>query len=188
VVKANGGTVAGSVRFPFNSPDLTSFVLQAQDSKAKIIGIAAGPPDNTNAIKLGGEFGIFERGQQMAGLLILITDVHALGLKAAQGLLLTTSFYWDMDEATRAWSKRFYANLNKMPTMWQAAVYSSVMHYLKAIAATGTDEPLKVAAQMRATPVEDFFAHHGSLREDGLMVHDLYLVEVKKPDESKQPW
>jgi branched-chain amino acid transport system substrate-binding protein len=188
VVKANGGSVAGSVRFPFNSPDLTSFVLQAQNSQAKIIGIAAGPPDNTNAIKLGGEFGLFEHGQQMAGLLILITDVNALSLKAAQGLLLTTSFYWDMDDQTRAWSKRFFAKLNKMPTMWQAGVYSSVMHYLKAVAATGTDEALKVTAQMRATPVEDFFARHGRLREDGLMVHDLYLVEVKKPDESKYAW
>jgi branched-chain amino acid transport system substrate-binding protein len=188
VVKANGGTVVGSVRFPFNSPDLTSFVLQAQASKAKIIGIAAGPPDNTNAIKLGGEFGLFAGGQQMAGLLVLITDVHALGLKAAQGLLLTTSFYWDRDDQTRAWSKRFFAKLNKMPTMWQAGTYSAVTHYLQAIKATGTDEPLKVAAQMRATPVNDMFTHNGKLREDGLMVHDLYLVEVKKPDESKYPW
>jgi branched-chain amino acid transport system substrate-binding protein len=188
VAQANGAKVVGGVRFPFNSPDLTSFVLQAQASKAKIIGIAAGPPDNTNAIKIGGEFGLFEGGQQMAGLLILVTDVHALGLKAAQGLLLTTSFYWDMDDKTRAWSKRFYAKLNKMPTMWQAAVYSSVIHYLNAVKATGTDEPLKVAAKMREMPVEDFFSRHGKLREDGLMVHDLYLVEVKKPDESKEPW
>ena len=163
-------------------------MLQAQASKAKIIGLAAGPPDNTNAIKIGGEFGIFQGGQQMAGLLILITDVHALGLKAAQGLLLTTSFYWDMDAKTRAWSERYYAKLGKMPTMWQAGVYSSVMHYLNAVKATGTDEPLAVAAKMRATPVEDFFARHGKLREDGLMVHDLYLVEVKKPEESKKPW
>ena len=188
VVAAAGGKVAGSVRFPYNSPDLTSFVLQAQASKAKIIGLAAGPPDNTNAIKLGGEFGIFQGGQQMAGLLVLITDVHALGLKAAQGLLLTTSFYWDMDEQTRAWSKRFFDKLHKMPTMWQAGVYSSLMHYLKAVKAANTDEPLKVAAKMRELPVEDFFAHHGKLREDGLMVHDLYLVEVKKPEESKYPW
>jgi branched-chain amino acid transport system substrate-binding protein len=188
VALANGGMVLGSVRFPFNSPDLTSFVLQAQASKAKIIGIAAGPPDNTNAIKIGGEFGIFQSGQQMAGLLVLITDVHALGLRAAQGLLLTTSFYWDMDEKTRTWSKRFYAKLNKMPTMWQAGVYSSVTHYLNAIKLTGTDDPLKVAAKMRELPIEDFFARHGKLREDGLMVHDLYLVEVKKPEDSKQPW
>ena len=188
VAQANGAQVVGAVNFPFNSPDLTSFVLQAQASKAKIIGIAAGPPDNTNAIKIGGEFGLFQGGQQMAGLLILITDVHGLGLKSAQGLLLTTSFYWDMDDKTRAWSKRFFDKLHKMPTMWQAGTYSAVAHYLAAIKATGTDAPLTVAAKMRETPIEDFFARHGRLREDGLMVHDLYLVEVKKPEESKQPW
>src|SRR5579863_4977783 len=187
-IEANGGKVLGSVSHPYNTPDLSSFVLQAQASKAQIIGIASGPPDNTNAIKLGGEFGVFAGGQQMAGLLVLITDVHALGLKAAQGLLLTTSFYWDRNDETRTWSKRFYEKLNKMPTMWQAGVYSSVIHYLNAIKAAGTDEPLKVAAQMRATPINDMFAHNGKLREDGLMVHDLYLVQVKKPDESKYPW
>jgi branched-chain amino acid transport system substrate-binding protein len=188
VVEANGGKVLGSVRFPFNSPDLTSFVLQAQASKAKIIGIAAGPPDNTNAIKIGGEFGLFQGGQQMAGLLVLITDVHALGLKTAQGLLLTTSFYWDMDDKTRAWSKRFFDKLHKMPTMWQAGTYSAVTHYLAAIKATGTDDALKVAAKMREAPIEDFFARHGRLREDGLMVHDLYLAQVKTPQESHAPW
>jgi branched-chain amino acid transport system substrate-binding protein len=188
IIEAMGGKVIGSVRHPYNTPDLTSFVLQAQTSKAKIIGVASGPPDNDNAIKLGGEFGIFQGGQQMAGLLILITDVHALGLKAAQGLLLTTSFYWDMDDQTRDWSKRFYAKLNKMPTMWQAGVYSSVIHYLKAVQATGSDDALTVAAKMRETPVEDMFARHGRLREDGLMVHDLYLVQVKTPAESKAPW
>jgi branched-chain amino acid transport system substrate-binding protein len=188
VVEANGGKVVGSVRHPFNAPDLSSFVLQAQASRAKVIGIASGPPDNTNAIKLGGEFGLFKGGQQMAGLLVLITDVHALGLPTAQGLLLTTSFYWDMDEPTRAWSKRFFDKLNKMPTMWQAGVYSSVMHYLAAIKASGTDDALKVAAKLREAPIEDFFARHGRLREDGLMVHDLILVEVKKPEESKYPW
>ena len=188
VVQENGGKALGSVRHPYNTPDLSSFILQAQASRAKIIGLASGPPDNINAIKLGGEFGIFAGGQQMAGLLILITDVHALGLKAAQGLLLTTSFYWDLDDQTRSWSKRFFAKLNKMPTMWQAGVYSSVTHYLKAVQAAGTDDALKVAAQMRATPVEDFFSRHGKLREDGLMVHDLYLMQVKKPEESKQAW
>ena len=188
VVQENGGKVLGSVRHPYNTPDLSSFILQAQGSRAKIIGLASGPPDNINAIKLGGEFGAFASGQQMAGLLILITDVHALGLKAAQGLLLTTSFYWDMDDQTRAWAKRFFAKLKKMPTMWQAGVYSSVLHYLMAIQASGTDEALKVAAQMRASPVEDFFSRHGKLREDGLMVHDLYLMQVKKPEESKQAW
>lgn len=188
VINANGGKVIGSVKPPFATPDLSSFILQAQSSKAKIIGIAGGPPNNTSAIKLGAEFGIFQGGQQMAGLLVLITDIHALGLKAAQGLLLTTSFYWDMDEKTREWSKRYFEKMNRMPTMWQAGVYSSVMHYLNAIKAAGTDEPLKVAAQMRANPIEDFFSRNGKLREDGLMVHDLVLVEVKKPDESKYPW
>src|SRR5215468_1259461 len=188
VIVQNGGKVIGSVAHPFSTSDLSSFILQAQSSKAKIIGLASGPPDNVNAIKLGGEFGIFQGGQQMAGLLVLITDVNALGLKAAQGLLLTTSFYWDTDDKTREWSNRFFAKVNHMPTMWQAGVYSSVMHYLKAIEAAGTDEPLKVAAKMRDMPVADFFAHNGRLREDGLMVHDLMLVQVKKPEDSKYPW
>jgi branched-chain amino acid transport system substrate-binding protein len=188
VVEQNGGKVLGAVRHPFATPDLSSFILRAQASKAKIIGLASGPPDNVNAIKLGGEFGVFQGGQQMAGLLVLITDVHALGLKAAQGLLLTTSFYWDMDDKTRAWSKRYFAKMNRMPTMWQAGVYSSVIHYLKAVQAAGTDDPLKVTAKMREMPVEDFFARNGRLRQDNLMVHDLVLVQVKKPDESKYPW
>jgi len=188
VIRANGGKVLGAVRHPFATPDLSSFILQAQTSKAKIIGIASGPPDNTNAIKLAGEFGVFQGGQQLAGLLVVITDIHALGLQAAQGLILTTSFYWDMDEKTREWSKRFFAKQNRMPTMWQAGVYSSVMDYLKAIEKIGTDEPLKVAEQMRARPVEDFFSRNGKLRSDGLMVHDLVLVQVKKPEESHYPW
>jgi len=188
VIVKNGGKVVGSVRTPLATPDLSSFVLQAQASKAKIIGIAGGPPNNTNEIKLGGEFGIFQGGQQMAGLLVLITDIHALGLKAAQGLVLTTSFYWDMDDQTRAWSKRFFAKVNRMPTMWQAGVYSSVMHYLNAVKEAGTDDPLKVTAKMREHPIEDFFARNGRLREDGLMVHDPLLVQVKKPEDSKYPW
>ena len=188
VVKANGGTVVGAVRHPFRTPDLSSFILQAQASKAKIIGLASGPPDNVNAIKLGGEFGLFAGGQQMAGLLVLITDIDGLGLKTAQGLVLTTSFYWDMDDKTREWSKRFFAKMGRMPTMWQAGVYSSVMHYLNAVKAAGTDDPLKVAAKMREMPIEDFFSRNGKLREDGLMVHDLVLVQVKKPEESKYPW
>jgi len=149
VVVANGGKVLGSVSHPFATPDLSSFVLQAQASKAKIIGIASGPPDNINNIKTGGEFGIFQGGQQMAGLLVLITDIHALGLKAAQGLVLTTSFYWDMDEQTRAWSKRFFAKMNQMPSMWQAADYSAVTNYLNAVKAAGTDAPLSVVAKLR---------------------------------------
>ncbi len=188
VVTRNGGKVVGSVRLPFASPDVSSFILQAQASKAKIIGIAAGPPNNMNEIKTAGEFGLFKGGQQMAGLLALITDVHSLGLPAAQGLLLTTSFYWDMDDKTREWSKRFFAKMNKMPTMWQAGVYSSVMNYLNAVKDSGTDDPLKVAAKMREKPIDDFFARHGRLREDNLMVHDLFLVQVKTPAESKYPW
>lgn len=188
VVTKNGGKVLGAVRPPFATPDLSSFILQAQASKAKIIGIAGGPPNNTNEIKTAAEFGVFAGGQQMAALLALITDVHSIGLSAAQGLLLTTSFYWDMDDKTREWSKRYFAKMNRMPTMWQAGVYSSVTAYLNAIKETGTDDPLKVAAKMREKPVEDFFARNGKLREDNLMVHDLWLVQVKTPAESKYPW
>ncbi|NEW87730.1 MULTISPECIES: ABC transporter substrate-binding protein [Rhodopseudomonas] len=188
MVTKSGGKVLGSVRPPFATSDVSSFVLQAQASKAKIIGIAAGPPNNVNEIKTGGEFGIFKGGQQMAALLALITDVHSLGLPTAQGLLLTTSFYWDMDDNTRAWSKRYFAKMDRMPTMWQAGVYSATLHYLQAIKDAGTDDPLKVAAKMRDQPVNDFFARGGKLREDGLMVHDLMLVQVKTPDESKYPW
>jgi branched-chain amino acid transport system substrate-binding protein len=188
VIVKNGGKVVGSVSPPFATPDLSSFILQAQASKAKIIGIAGGPPNNINEIKTAGEFGVMKNGQQMAALLALITDIHSLGLPAAQGLQLTTSFYWDMDDKTREWSKRYFAKMNRMPTMWQAGVYSSVMNYLNAVKASGTDEPLKVAAKMREKPVEDFFSRNGKLRADGLMVHDLILVQVKKPDESKYPW
>jgi len=188
VITANGGKVLGAVRPPFATSDLSSFILQAQASKAKIIGIAAGPPNNTNEIKTAGEFGIFKGGQQMAGLLVLITDIHALGLKASEGLLLTTSFYWDMDDKAREWSKRYFAKMNRMPTMWQAGVYSSVMHYLQAVQDAGTDDPLKVTTKMREKSIEDFFARHGHLREDNLMVHDLMLVQVKSAEESKYPW
>jgi len=188
VITKTGGKVIGSVRPPFGASDLSSFVLQAQASKAKIIGIAGGPPNNINEIKTAGEFGVFKGGQQMAALLALITDIDSLGLQTAQGLLLTTAFYWDMDDRTRAWSKRFFEKTKRMPTMWQAGVYSSTMVYLNAIKEAGTDEPLKVAAKMREKPIEDFFARNGRLREDGLMVHDLMLVQVKSPEESKYPW
>ena len=188
IVTKNGGKVLGGVRPPFATPDLSSFILQAQASKAKIIGIAGGPPNNTNEIKTAAEFGVFAGGQQMAALLALITDVHSIGLSAAQGLLLTTSFYWDMDDKTREWSKRYFAKMNRMPTMWQAGVYSSVTAYLNAIKDSGTDDPLKVAAKMREKPVEDFFVRNGKLREDNLMVHDLWLVQVRTPAESKYPW
>ena len=188
VITKTHGKVLGAVRLPFAAADVSSFILQAQASKAKIIGIAAGPPNNISEIKSAGEFGILKSGQQMAGLLALITDIHSLGLPAAQGLLLTTSFYWDMDEKARNWSKRYFAKMEVMPTMWQAGVYSAVTNYLKAIEASGTDEPLTVTAKMRENPIEDFFARNGHLREDNLMVHDLMLVQVKKPEESRYPW
>ncbi len=188
VITREGGKVLGSARPPFGTSDMSSFVLQAQASKAKIIGIAGGPPNNVNEIKTGGEFGLFQGGQQMAALLALITDIDALGLQSAQGLLLTTAFYWDMDDQTRAWSKRFFATMQRMPTMWQAGVYSAVTHYLNAVKATGTDDPLTVARQMRKMPINDFFARGGKLRADGLMVHDLWLAQVKTPQESEYPW
>ena len=188
VINKAGAKILGAARPPFGTSDMSSFVLQAQASKAKIIGIAGGPPNNINEIKTAGEFGIFKGGQQMAALLALITDIDSMGLPTAQGLLLTTAFYWDMDDKTRAWSKRFFEKMKRMPTMWQAGVYSSVMVYLNAIKDAGTDEPLKVAAKMREKPIEDFFARNGKLREDGLMVHDLMLVQVKSPEESKYPW
>ena len=188
VIVKNGGKVLGSVRLPFATADVSSFILQAQASKARIVGIAAGPPNNMNEIKTAGEFGLLKGGQQMAGLLVLITDIDGLGLQAAQGLLLTTSFYWDMDEKTREWSKRYFARMKKMPTMWQAGVYSSVINYLNAVKESGTDDPLTVAARMREKPIEDFFARNGRLRDDNLMVHDLMLVQVKKPQESRYPW
>jgi branched-chain amino acid transport system substrate-binding protein len=188
VIVKNGGKVLGSVRLPFATPDVSSFILQAQASKARIVGIAGGPPNNMNEIKTAGEFGLLKGGQQMAGLLVLITDIDGLGLQAAQGLLLTTSFYWDMDEKTREWSKRYFARMKKMPTMWQAGVYSSVINYLNAVKESGTDDPLTVAARMREKPIEDFFARNGRLRDDNLMVHDLMLVQVKKPEESRYPW
>jgi branched-chain amino acid transport system substrate-binding protein len=188
VIVKNGGKVLGSVRLPFATSDVSSFILQAQASKAKIIGVAGGPPNNQNEIKSAGEFGLIKGGQQMAGLLALITDIDALGLQTAQGLLLTTSFYWDMDDKTRQWSKRYFDKMKRMPTMWQAGVYSSVTNYLNAIKESGTDDPLKVTAKMREKPIEDFFARNGRLREDNLMVHDLMLAQVKRPEESKYPW
>ncbi len=188
VVKESGGTVLGQVRHPFNASDLTSFIVQAQASGAKIIGLANGPPDNMTAIKTAAEFGLGARGQSMAGLFVVISDVHGLGLQAAQGLLLTTSFYWDMDEQTRAWSRRFFERTRRMPTMVQASVYSGIAHYLEAVKATGTDDPDRVSDRMRQMPVNDFFSRNGTLRIDGLMVHDLYLAQVKAPQESKMPW
>jgi branched-chain amino acid transport system substrate-binding protein len=188
VVTANGGKVLGGVRVPLNTPDFSSFLLQAQASKAKVIALANAGADTTNAIKQASEFGIIKGGQRLAGMLVFITDVNALGLEKAQGMLLTTAFYWDMNDETRKWSARFMAKEGRMPTMAQAGVYSTVTHYLKAVQAAGTDESEAVMKKMRETPVNDFFIKDGHIREDGRMVHDMYLVEVKTPAESKGPW
>ena len=189
VVLKGGGKVLGKVRHPFPSADFSSFLLQAQSSKAKIIGLANAGADTTNAIKQGAEFGIVKGGQQFAGLLVFLTDVHALGLDKAQGLLLTEAFYWDRTPQTRAWSQRF-GKLHKgaMPTMAQAGVYSATLHYLKAVEAAKTDDGPKVIAQMKKMPSEDQAFGKGSVRQDGRHIHDMYLFEVKKPSESKGPW
>ena len=188
VVKESGGKVLGQVRHPLNSSDFSSFLLQAQASKAKVIGLANAGGDTTNALKQASEFGITQGGQKMIALLQEITDTHALGVKATQGLIVTDAFYWDMNDETRAFSKRFNEKVGHMPTMIQAGLYSATMHYLKAIEAIGTDEAPKVMAQMRDTPINDFFAKNGKIRIDGRMVHDMYLFEVKKPEESKGEW
>ncbi|AWN50090.1 ABC transporter permease [Methylobacterium terrae] len=188
VVKANGGKVLGGVRVPLNTADFSSFLLQAQGSGAKVVGLANAGADTTNAIKQAAEFGLTQGGQKLAGLLVYISDVHSLGLKATQGMLLTEGFYWDLNDETRAWSKRYFERVGKMPNMSQAGVYSTVTHYLKAVAKAGTDETAPVMKAMRETPVDDFYARGGRIREDGRMVHDMYLFEVKKPEESKGPW
>lgn len=187
VVKANGGEVVGSVRHPFPGSDFSSFLLKAQSSGAQIIGLANAGGDTINSIKQAAEFGITEK-QQLAGLLMFITDVHSLGLKTTQNMYLTEGFYWDLNDDTRAWSKRFFEKHKRMPTMVQAGQYSSVMHYLKAVKAVNSDDTQKVMAQMKKTPINDFFAKNGTIRDDGRMVHDMYLLQVKKPAESKTPW
>jgi branched-chain amino acid transport system substrate-binding protein len=188
VVKENGGKVLGDVRHPLNSSDFSSFLLQAQASKAKVIGLANAGGDTQNALKQAAEFGIVQAGQKVVALLVEITDVHSLGVKATQGLIVTDAFYWDTNDETRAFSNRFNEKVGHMPTMIQAGLYSATMHYLKAIEAIGTDEAPKVMAQMREMPINDFFARNGKIRIDGRMVHDMYMFEVKKPEESKGPW
>lgn len=188
VIEKDGGKVLGSVRHPFPNSDFSSFLLQAQASGAKVIGLANAGQDTTNAIKQAAEFGIVESGQSLASLLMFISDVHSLGLPAAQGLLLTTGYYWDLDDESRPFAKRFFDKTGKMPTMVHAGVYSSVLHYLKAVDAAGTDDGKTVAAKMHEMPVEDFFARNADLRVDGRLVHDMYLARVKKPEDSKYPW
>lgn len=185
-IEAAGGKVIGSAAHPLGSTDMASFLLQAQGSKAKVVGLATSGADVQTAIKQAGEFGIVESGQQLAGLLVFITDVNALGLKATQGLQVTTSFYWDLNDETRAWAKRYFAATGgKVPSMVQAGVYSGVHHYLAAVKAAGTKDPTVVAQKMREMKVNDMYNKNVTIRPDGRVLHSMYLVQVKKPDESK---
>jgi len=188
VIRAGGGKVLGSVRVPLNTSDFSSALLQAQASKAKVIGLANAGADTTNSIKQAAEFGIVRDGQKLAGLLVFINDFHALGLQAAQGMLLTNAFYWDRNDESRAFAQRYFQRMGKMPNMTQAGIYSATTHYLKAVEAAGTDETQAVMARMRATPINDVFAKNGTIRDDGRMIHDMYLYEVKAPAESKGAW
>jgi branched-chain amino acid transport system substrate-binding protein len=189
VVLAHGGKVLGAVKHPLNATDFSSFLLSAQSSGARIIGLANAGGDTINSIKAAKEFGITTAGKQhLAGLLVFINDIHALGLATTQGLLLTAGFYWDLNPETRAFARRFFERTKKMPNMSQAGAYSSTMHYLKAVQAAGTDETAAVMAKMKSTPIHDFFARDGRIREDGRMVHDMYLFQVKSPAESKGAW
>ena len=187
VLKA-GGKVLGKVRHPFPGQDFSSFLLQAQASKAKIIGLANAGGDTINSVKQASEFGIVKAGQNLAGLLLFVTDIHALGLQTAQGLIFTSSFYWDLNDGTRAWSKRYTAAHGKPPTMVQAGVYGSVLHYLKAVEAAKTDDGTKVVAKMKEMPTDDPLFGKGTIRADGRKIHPVYLVEAKKPAESKGEW
>jgi branched-chain amino acid transport system substrate-binding protein len=185
-IEAAGGKVIGSAAHPLGTADFASFLLQAQGSKAKVVGLATSGADVQTAIKQAGEFGIVESGQSLAGLLVFITDVNSLGLKATQGLQITTSFYWDLNDETRAWSKRYAALMDgKVASMVQAGVYSGVRHYLAAVKAAGTKDPTAVAAKMREMKVNDMYNKDVAIRVDGRVLHTMYLVQVKKPDESK---
>jgi branched-chain amino acid transport system substrate-binding protein len=188
VIQQNGGSVLGSVRAPLKTADFSSFLLQAQASKAKIIGLANAGPDTSNSIRQAAKLGIVAGGQNLAGLLLFISDIHSLGLQTAQGLRLTSAFYWDQNDATRAWSKRYFDRMKREPTMVQAGVYGSIMHYLAAVKAAGTTDGATVVKQMKATPVNDFMTKNGRIREDGTLVRDMYLFEVKKPSESRGAW
>ncbi|MFC0240899.1 ABC transporter substrate-binding protein [Rhodopseudomonas telluris] len=187
IVQANGGKVLGSVRHPLNSSDFSSFLLQAQASKAKVVGLANAGLDTANAIKQAAEFGIVAGGQKMAGLLMTLAEVHGLGLKAAQGLVLTEAYYWDRDDKSREFAERYFKRTQRMPSMIQAGTYSATLSYLKAVKAAGSKDTEAVANKLKELPVDDAFAK-GNVQANGRFVHDMYLFEVKKPDESKKPW
>ncbi|OEY65082.1 ABC transporter substrate-binding protein [Marinobacter sp. X15-166B] len=188
MVEANGGEVIDTIRHPFPTPDFSSFILQAQASGADVVALANAGADTTNAITTASEFGLTQSGQTLAALLLFLTDVHALGAETAQGIQLTTGWYWDMNEEARAWADRFMEETGVRPTMVHAGVYSSTMHYLKAIEATGSDDAQVVRKHMMDTPINDMFAKNGRIREDGRMVHDMYLAQVKTPEESTSEW
>jgi branched-chain amino acid transport system substrate-binding protein len=188
VVLKSGGKVLGNVLHPLNTSDFSSYLLQAQASKAKVIGLANAGGDTINSIKQATEFGIMKSGQKISPLLVFVTDIDAIGLETAQGLLLSEAFYWDLNDETRAFSKRFMQRVGRVPSAAQAGVYSSVTHYLKAVKAAGTTDSAAVMKIMKETPVNDMFARNGRIRQDGRMVHDMYLFEVKKPSESKGRW
>ena len=186
-VTEGGGTVEGEVRHPLNTADLSSYLLQAQSSNAKVVALASAGGDMANALKQAAEFGI-NKSKTFVAPIVFITDVHAMGLASAQGLRFISAFYWNRNQETRAWSEAFFKLHKAMPTMTQAGVYSAVRHYLRAIQATGTDEATAVMAKMKELPVDDIFTRNGRVREDGLMMHDMYLMEVKQPSESREPW
>jgi branched-chain amino acid transport system substrate-binding protein len=188
IVKANGGKVFGAVRHPLNTSDYSSFLLQAQSSKAKVIGLANAGADTINSVKQAAEFGIVAGGQKIAGLLLTASEVHGLGLKAAQGLVLTESFYWDLNDKTRKFSEEFYKRTGRMPSMIQAGTYSATLSYLKAVKAAGTKDSDAVVKKLKELPVNDSFTSNGKVLANGRMVSDLYLFEVKKPEESKRDW
>lgn len=188
VVLENGGTIVQKVRHPFPTSDFSSFILQAQSSGAQVVALANAGSDTTNAITTAGEFGLTQSGQSLAALLLFLTDVHALGVDAAQGIQLTTGWYWDMDDDAREWADKFMERTGVRPTMVHAGIYSSTMHYLNAIQATGTDDTQTVRRHMMDTPINDMFAKGGVIREDGRMVHDMYLAKVKTPAESTNEW
>jgi len=187
-VKASGGTVVGSVRHPLSTQDFSSFLLQAQSSGAKVIGLANAGLDTSNAIKQAAEFGITQGGQHLAALLFTLAEVHGLGMEAAQGLTLTEGYYWNRDDQSREFAKRFFARTGKMPNMVHTGTYSAVLQYLKAIQKAGTDETDAVAKQLHEMPVDDVFGRGGTVGPNGRMIHDMYLLQVKKPSESKEPW
>ncbi|MCQ4260090.1 ABC transporter substrate-binding protein [Stutzerimonas stutzeri] len=188
VVEEEGGSVVGTVRHPFPSSDFSSYILQAQGSGADVVALANAGADTVNSLKTASEFGVTQSGQRLAGMVVFLNDIHAMGLEVTQGLMLTTGWYWDMNEDTRAWAKRYSERVGSMPTMVQAGIYSATTHYLNAVKETGSDDTKTVRAHMAKTPVNDMFAKNGSIREDGRMVHDMYLVQVKTPAESKGEW